>query len=177
VPIQLLADRWIDKYARPWTLQLADLKSRLEEGSMQPRHVHQVFIRTTKERLWEAIVSPELTRQYFYDTTVQSDFEPGSPVVYLSADGEPELDGAVLEISPPTRLVMSCRFLFDEEASKDPPSRITYEIEEAGPLCKLTVTHEFDGDCTSARIAESGWSYILSALKTLLETGAPLARS
>jgi uncharacterized protein YndB with AHSA1/START domain len=145
------------------------------EAVQTPRHVFSIYIRTTPERLWEAITSPEFTQRYYHGSMVESDWRPGSPMVYRMPDGSTAIDGAVLEADPPRRLVTTTRFLFDETAAGERPSRVTWEIEPAGPACKLTLVHDdFDGNTAAYRITEGGWVYILSGLKTLLETGEPL---
>src|SRR5262245_4637773 len=99
VPIRLIHDRWISKYAAPWVEALGDLKSALEGMTMdQPRHVFEVYIRTTPEQLWTAITSPEFTRRYFYATAVESEWQPGSPFRYRQDDGAIALSGEVLEV-------------------------------------------------------------------------------
>ena len=177
VPIQLVADRWISRYARPFAHALAAL-STLEEETMHhvPRHVHQAVVRASAERVWEAVTCGEQTRRYYYGTAVESDFVPGSPIVYRSDDGTAEIDGAIIEAAAPHRLVLSCRFLFDDDAAAERPSRVTWEVADQGDgLCLVTVTHDdFDAASATERIVEGGWTLIVSGLKTLLETGEPL---
>jgi uncharacterized protein YndB with AHSA1/START domain len=139
-------------------------------------HVHQVFIRATAEQIWEAITKPEFTIKYFYGTRVESDLAVGSPFVYRAGDSDELLvDGEVLESDPPKRLSVSWRFLYDPELAAEEPSRVTWEIEpQEGGYCKFTAVHDGLGD-KSAEHASGGWTYIVSGLKTLLETGEPLA--
>ncbi len=176
VPIQLIADRWISRYAAPWVSGLADLKHTLEapRPMAAPKQVYEIFIRTTPERLWQALTDGELTKQYYYGTEVRSDLEVGKPFVYLE-DGRTVLDGEILEIDPPRRLVTTFSALWSPELEADPPSRITYEVEPMGSACKLTMIHDgFDSETLTYREVAGGWSYILCGLKTLLETGEPL---
>ena len=107
VPIQLIADRWISRYAAPWVTGLADLKQTLEADSPMsaPKQVYEIFIRTTPERLWQALTDGELSRQYYFNTEVRSDLEVGKPFQYFGDDGVMHLDGEILEIDPPRRLV------------------------------------------------------------------------
>jgi len=107
VPIQLLADRWISRYAKPWTTGLADLKHTLEASAPMSslKHVYEVFIRTTPEKLWAALVEPAITERYFHATRVASDWQPGSPLTYTNPDGSIAIDGHVVEADPPRRLV------------------------------------------------------------------------
>ena len=177
VPIQLIADRWISRYAAPWVSGLADLKHTLEApGPMSaPKQVYEIFIRTTPERLWQAITDGELTKQYYYGTEVRSDLEPARPFQYFGGDGNLMLDGEIVEIDPPRRLVTTFAAVWDPATAGDRPSRVTWEIEPMGATCKLTLTHDdFDGETATYRNVAGGWSFILSGLKSVLETGEPL---
>ncbi len=143
--------------------------------SSGPRHVYEVYIRTTKEKLWQAITDPAFTRRYYYDTAVESDWKVGSPITYRSADHQAVLDGKILAIEPGKKLVTTFVMAMDPEAKKDRPSRVTFEIEPLGEVCKLTLVHDdFDGETRTFKSVESGWTPVLSGLKTLLETGTPL---
>ena len=141
----------------------------------QTTQVFRVFIRATPERIWEAITKTEFTQKYFYGTTVESSFEVGAPILSHGADGSLMRDGEVLESDPPRKLVTTWRSLWDPEIAAEPPSRVTFEIEPGeGGVCQVTVVH--DQLEKSPRTAGSidGWTYILSGLKTLLETGQPM---
>jgi len=177
VPIRSIHDRWISLYAEPWAAALAGLKDQLEATmESKPKHVFQNWIRTTPEALWKAIIDPELTRKYFYGTVVQTDWKVGSPIAYIDTDGAHALDGKVVEVVPNRRLVVTFEMTHNEKANDDPPSRVVWEIEPQGELCKLVVTHDgFEAETETYRSVGSGWPYILSGLKTLLETGQPMA--
>jgi uncharacterized protein YndB with AHSA1/START domain len=180
VPIRRVFDRWTSKYAKPFTRALADLKHNLEGADMTtpgPRHVYEIFIRTTPQKLWDAITNPDLTRQYFYGSSVKSDWKVGSPVEHLGGDGKAMLQGKILEAEPPRRLVttFAATFGHDADTRKDPPSRVTWEIEPRGEVCKLTLVHDdFESETATYKSAGPGWNPVLSGLKTLLETGKPL---
>ena len=140
--------------------------------------VYCVFIRATPEQIWEAITKPEFTSRYFYGSNVDSTFEPGAPYRGLSADREQVwVDGVVKEAEPPHRLVHTWRALYDAETAAEQHSRVSWEIEQQdGGISKLTVVHdELDRSPRTAENVAGGWMYILSGLKTLLETGRPLA--
>jgi uncharacterized protein YndB with AHSA1/START domain len=144
----------------------------------QATQVYSIFIRATAEQVWDAITNPEFTQKYFYGSRIESSFEPGEPYKGLSGDGSEKLvDGEVLEASPPSKLVTTWRALYDPETAKEPHSRVSWEIEPAGEgIVQLTVVH--DGLEAAPKTAENvagGWSYVLSGLKTLLETGRPLS--
>ena len=141
-----------------------------------PKHVYEIYIRTTPEKLWNAITSPDMTRQYFYGTAVESDWKVGSAVRHMQDNGEPALDGRILEIVPQKKLVTTFAAVHNPASAKDRPSRVTWEIQALGEVCKLTLTHDdFDGITETYKQVGSGWNPVLSGLKTLLETGKPLA--
>jgi uncharacterized protein YndB with AHSA1/START domain len=139
-------------------------------------NVHQVFIRATPEEIWDAITKPEFTVKYFYGTRVESDLAIGSAFLYRAGDSEELLvEGEVLESDPPRRLSVTWRFLYDPELAAEEPSRVTWEIEpQEGGYCKFTAIHEGLGPKAAEQV-QGGWPYIVSGLKTLLETGKPLA--
>jgi uncharacterized protein YndB with AHSA1/START domain len=144
----------------------------------QATQVYSIFIRATAEQVWDAITKPEFTQKYFYGSRVESSFEPGEPYEGFSGDRSEKLvDGEVLEASPPSKLVTTWRALYDPETAKEPHSRVSWEIEPAGEgIVRLTVVH--DGLEAAPKTAENvagGWSYVLSGLKTVLETGQPLS--
>jgi uncharacterized protein YndB with AHSA1/START domain/DNA-binding transcriptional ArsR family regulator len=176
VPIRLIHDRWIGKYAEPWASGLADLKTRLEGEAMdrRPRHVFQVYIRTTPEQLWQAITDPEITARWFHRSRVDSRWRAGEPVRYF-IDNELVVDGEVLDADPPKRLVTTWAFRRSPDTRDDPPSRVIWEIEPSGDMCKLTLVHDgFANETETYRSVGSGWPFILSSLKSLLETGEAL---
>lgn len=145
----------------------------------QATQVYQLFIKATPERIWEAITSPEFTTKYFHGSYVDSTFEPGSPYNGYSTDRSQHwVDGEVLEASPPQRLQHTWRSLYDPEAAAEPHSRVTWEIEpQPDGTCLLTVVHDQleRSPKTSESVSGTGWIAVLSGLKTLLETGRPLA--
>jgi uncharacterized protein YndB with AHSA1/START domain/DNA-binding transcriptional ArsR family regulator len=177
VPIRLISDRWISRYAEPWVNAMADLKTTLEakRPMSTPKQVYEIFIHATPERVWQGITDGELTRQYYYGGAVRSDLTVGSPFMYVNDTGTTLLDGEILEIDAPRRLVTTFSAVWDPATAGDRPSRITYEIEPQGPLTKLTMIHDdFDGETATYKAVAGGWSYVLSGLKTLLETGKPM---
>ena len=173
VPIRLIADRWISRYAEPLVEAMAHIKHSVESRTMSesPRHVYEVYIAATPEQVWRALTESEFTKQYYYGNTVESDWKPGSPMVYRGADGEPSIECEVVEADPPRRLVHTFFFPGTDES----PSRCTWSIEARGSASLLVLTHdEFDGETSTYRSVAHGWVPILSGLKTLLETGRPL---
>jgi uncharacterized protein YndB with AHSA1/START domain/DNA-binding transcriptional ArsR family regulator len=177
VPIRLIHDRWIGKYSEPWVGALADLKVSLEGAAMdRPRHVFQVYIRTTPEQLWQAITDSRFTQRYFHQSRVESTWQPGDRLAYWIND-DLVVDGKVLESDPPRKLVQTWSFRRQSELREDPPSRVTWEIEPLGAeTCKLTLLHDdFPTETLTFRSVGSGWPKVLSSLKSLLETGEPLS--
>ena len=143
----------------------------------QTTQVYSVFIRATPEQVWDGITKPEFTTRYFYGTKIDSTFEPGAPYLSVAGDGgETLVDGEVLESDPPRMLKHTWRALYDPETASEPHSRVTWEIEpQEGGVTKLTVTHDqLEAAPKTAVSVAGGWSYVLSGLKTLLETGEPL---
>jgi uncharacterized protein YndB with AHSA1/START domain len=137
--------------------------------------VYQVFIRAMPEQIWEAITTPDFTVRYFHGariTVADGKYRSFGP------DGSVWGDDTVLESDPPRRLVHGWRSLYDPELAAEPTSRVTWEIEtgEQG-VCKLTVTHDqLEGaPKTADSVSGAGWMFVLSGLKTLLETGEPLS--
>ena len=144
----------------------------------QATQVYAVFIRATPEQVWDAITKPEFTTKYFHGTRIESTFEPGAPYLSLAADGDQQLvDGEVLESDPPRTLKHTWRALYDPETAAEPHSRVTWEIEaQEGGVTKLTVTHDqLESAPKTAESVAGGWEYVLSGLKTVLETGEPLS--
>lgn len=182
VPVQLIHDRWVSKYTRPQATALADLKDQLERGetmSAAPSQVYQVFIKASPQQVWDAITKPEFTTRYFFGSRVETSGEAGTPIRHRAPDSD-ELwgDDAVLESDPPRRFVHTWRSLYDEDLAAEPASRVTWEIEpQPGDVCKLTVIHDqLERSPKTAASVSGGWMFVISGLKTLLETGEPLTQ-
>jgi uncharacterized protein YndB with AHSA1/START domain len=136
------------------------------------------YIRATPAEVWAAITDPDMTSRYFYGSRIQSTYEPGSPIRGMAGDGATVMsDGEILEVDAPRRLQYTWRALFDPAAAEEPPSRVTYDLaaQDDGTVC-LTLRHDQldEAPVTTANVMV-GWSYILSGLKTLVETGEPMA--
>jgi uncharacterized protein YndB with AHSA1/START domain len=169
VPIRLVHDRWVSKFAEPWVAGLSDLKERLERTMEK---VYELYIRTTPERLWEAITDPEVRAKYSFGNVVHSDWTEGSTYTATNpkfGDGA-LMDGENVEVDPPRRLVQTFRAHWGEAVEAEGTSRVTWEIEPVGDSCRLTVIHDQlrDGACDELY---GGWPMILSGLKTWLESG------
>ena len=168
VPIRLVHDRWVSKYAEPWAATLSGLKTQLESPMEK---VFEIYIRTTPERLWEAITDPEIRSKYQFGNRISSDFTAGSrfEMNHAGAPG-PLGEGVNLEVDPPRRLVQSMVALWSDEVKGEGTTRVTWEIEPVGDSCRLTVTHDEMREGANSEIY-GGWPMILSGLKTWLETG------
>ena len=168
VPIRLVHDRWVSKFAEPWVAGLSDLKARLERPMEK---VFEIYIKTTPERLWSAIVDPAQRARYSFGVSVASDWTPGSAYRGTARDGAmPIYAGENLEVDPPRRLVQSYRAEWGEDVKAEGTSRVTWEIEPVADSCRLTVIHDELPEGANEQLY-GGWPMILSGLKTWLETG------
>ncbi|HEY2319820.1 MAG TPA: SRPBCC domain-containing protein [Solirubrobacteraceae bacterium] len=185
-PINDISERWIDRYEQQRVHALADLKRALENPPMdKPSFVYTTYIRTTPDRLWEALTSPAFTQRY-WTAALETDWKPGSEMawnLYGVTVAHPEQ--VVLEADPPRRLSYTWHTFTPElaraagvneerfaAAAAEPRSRVTFELQPAGDAVKLTVVHDgFPDDSTAAQLVSNGWPRVLSRLKTLLETG------
>jgi uncharacterized protein YndB with AHSA1/START domain len=151
--------------------------------------VYRVYIKATPQAIWDAITKPEWSERYGYGGQVEYDLRPGGAYRALTSEamrsmGSPDvaIDGEVLEADPPHKLVQTWRMVMDEETTAEGFTRLTWEIEEReGGVTRLTVIHDLEGAPKLANLlsggaedagAGGGWSWVLSDLKTLLETGA-----
>jgi len=150
---------------------------------------HRIFVKATAEEVWDALTRPGWTQKYGFRAAVHYDMRPGG--IYLAFASGPMrmrgardviIDGEVIAADPPNRLVQTWHVLFDEQAAAEADTRLTWEIAESDTgVTAVTVRHELDGaprtaDLVAGRHAGlGGWTWILSDLKSLLETGRPLA--
>jgi DNA-binding transcriptional ArsR family regulator len=176
VPIRLVHDRWVSKYAAPWASALSELKRDLEEQTMEK--VFEIYIKATPERIWQAITDPALRRRFTFGVGVESEWTPGSRYTATTgpetvSPGMPISEGENLEVDPPRRLVQSFRALWGADVVAEGTSRVTWEIERVADSCRLTVTHDQLRDGANDQLY-GGWPMVLSGLKTLLETGDDL---
>jgi uncharacterized protein YndB with AHSA1/START domain len=156
--------------------------------------VYRVYIKATPQAIWDAITKPEWTERYGYCGRVDFDLRPGGKYTGYSSEGmrvmgapEVAVDGEVLEADPPHKLVQTFRMAMDEAMAAQGFTRLTYEIEERkNGVSRLTLTHELEGAPMLAVLmsggmedegAGGGWNWVLSGLKTLLETGQSLDAS
>ncbi len=170
VPIRLVHDRWVSKYAEPWAAALSDLKTRLESPMEK---IFEIYIKTTPERLWEAITDSDIRSKYQFGMKINSDWTPGGRFEMAPDGGDLLGEGENLEVDPPRKLVQTMRALWGEDVKAEGTSRITWEIEPVGDSCHLTVTHDQLREGANEELF-GGWPMILSGLKTWLETGEVL---
>ena len=150
-------------------------------------YVHQIYIRAAQQAIWDAITSPEWNAKYGYQAVSEYDLKPGGKYRALAnpqmrSYGLPEvmIDGEVLEVKPPAKLVQTYRWLFNDQHRAEGFTRLTFEIEPTSSgFCRLTVTHDVTGAPMMGAATQStfneqgsgGWNWILSDMKSLLETG------
>ena len=176
VPIRLIHDRWVSKYTGPMAAALVELKSVLEADAVPGDNVqvYQIVIRTSPERLWQALTESSFSRRYPFYMNIDSTFELGAPIRFVDDASHVAVEGEILESDPPRRLVYTWVIRYDPKYSAE-TSRVTWEIEPRGDgVCRLTLTHDVTNAPLTAPHVTNGWPFILSGIKTLLETGEPL---
>jgi uncharacterized protein YndB with AHSA1/START domain/DNA-binding transcriptional ArsR family regulator len=178
MPIQDIADRWISSFAKPWTQTISNLKNQLERTNAmttKPKHVYVSIIKTTPQKLWQALTDGKITPAYYYGSTFEGEVKAGSEYRYVAPDGGQILSGKIIEVNAPHKLVATFKGEWMPGMENDAPTRVTYEIQQQGDCCRLTLTHdEFEGETATYQNTGGGWPGILSGLKTLLETGQSL---
>jgi uncharacterized protein YndB with AHSA1/START domain len=142
------------------------------------RFVYVTYIRTTADKLWEALTNPAFTRKYWFGCWQDSAWTAGSSWTLLLPDGRVADAGEVLQIDPPNRLVLKWRNEFRPELKGEGFSQATFQLEQTGEVVKLTVIHEIERkESQLIKAVSNGWPAILSSLKSLLETGEGLDRT
>ena len=144
----------------------------------KPSFVYVTYIATTPDRLWAALTNAEFTERYMFGRRVESTWQVGAPVRYIGREGTLSDSGEVLESNPPRRLVFTWRVEFDDALRREGYSKVTFELEPLGGEVKLTVIHDElrEGSGVLKGIS-MGWPKAIASLKSLLETGRPLAVS
>lgn len=141
----------------------------------KPEFVYTTFIKTTPERLWHALTDKAFTASYWFNCSLTSDWKVGSRM-HMDRDDRVMNECVVLESDPPRRLSYSWLTVFDEAMKQEHPSRVTFVLEPSHGAVKLTVTHEGFPEASKTLPSISvGWPLVLSSLKSILETGQPLA--
>ena len=138
--------------------------------------VYVTYIRTTPQKLWQALTTPEFTRQFSFGMTQDSTWQPGAPWKMVFPDGRIADTGTVVEIEPERRYVLSWQNEFMPDMKAEGPTRMTCLLEPLDGSVKLTIIHEMEKDASKfIGAVSSGWPMILSGLKTWLETGEAMA--
>jgi uncharacterized protein YndB with AHSA1/START domain len=142
---------------------------------MSDRFIYVTYIRTSQQKLWDALLKPEFQRLYWFGAHHESEWKKGAAWKIVFQDGRIADSGEVLEIDPPNRLVLKWRNEWNPEIKAEGYSRCEFNLEPAGDTIKLTVTHSMEGAGTKfIQGVSGGWPKILSSLKSLLETGNAL---
>ena len=172
IPIRLVHDRWVSKYAEPWAAGLTGLKSELEKTMEETMEkVFEIYIKTTPERLWQAITDSEIRSKYQFGGRITSDWTTGSSFRMGHPNGSTLLgEGVNLEVDPPRRLVQNMVALWGDDVKSEGTSRITWEIEPVGDSCRLTVTHDQLREGANEQLY-GGWPMILSGPQDLAGDG------
>jgi DNA-binding transcriptional ArsR family regulator/uncharacterized protein YndB with AHSA1/START domain len=182
VPIRLVHDRWINKFTEPWAGALSALKAHLEHDPDRgascmsiPTHVYEAYIRCSPEAAWRALTDGDQTVHYYYGTRLEAEWTPGSSLRYLADDGTVVADGEVLAAEEPSRLEMLFHPRWDPELEAEGPVRMVWLVEAQGELTSVRVEyHDLDPASRTYEDFAGGIPFIVSGLKTLLETGAPI---
>lgn len=176
VPIQMVYERWVSKYAQPWAQALTGLKQQIEGKAMMDKHIQRIFIQTTPERLWQALTDGGMTRLYYFGSEVESDWTVGSGYRYPIPTGGTYVEGEIVVCEPPHKLVTTFKPVWQYPDAHPPVSQVTWLIEPVGEACKLTLVHDqIDLADPKTQDLLEGWARITSGMKTLLETGQPLS--
>jgi uncharacterized protein YndB with AHSA1/START domain/DNA-binding transcriptional ArsR family regulator len=176
VPMKLIQDRWISRFAEPRVGAITEVKALSETGGRgmdKPLHVYKTYINATPAEVWQAITDPDHTVQYYYGTRVESDWQVGSTINYRYPDGRLASDGEILAIDEPKRLEMTFRPLWDEELEQEGAVREIWSLEEVNGMVELAIEMYDIGPRTLEDFKE-GLPYIVAGLKTLVETGRSL---
>jgi len=178
IPIQEVADRWIGAYQRTPAASLTHLKRTLEgETAVKDRFVYVIYIMSTPDKIWGALTDAALNRQFWFGMHQESDFKKGSPWSIVGEDGKVWDKGSIVEADPPNKLVIAWTHQQRPELTAEGESLCTLTLEDAPGSVKLTCVHEIDvADSNFIKAVSNGWPAIFSALKSLLEKDAEMAR-
>lgn len=177
VPIQMVQERWITKFAERKVRTMTQLKSELESAASNaaPDHIYEVIINVSPTIVWNAIVDGDVTQQYFYGTRVESTWKTGDRITYAYPNGDLAAEGTILAIDPGTMVDMIFQPLWDDEMIADGPAREIWRVEDFSGAAKLTIElYDTPAGTKTHTDFVSGFPYIVSGMKTLLETGKSL---
>jgi len=174
VPLRLIYLRWISKFDETRIEGIFEMKNNNEAKTQEVKmngFMYQIVISSSAERVWESLTNPEFTQKFWFGRSVKSDWKVGSSVSIVTPEGVIEAKGEVVEFQINKRL--SYTWLSAKETIEE-ISTVVFELQEMGPLTKLTILHDIDADKASFQQAAAGWTFILCGLKTFLETGAAM---
>ncbi len=174
VPLMLIYARWISKFDESRIVGLYGIKRELEKNTQEVNmkgFMYQIVIAASAEKVWESLTSPDFTQKFWFGRKVQSDWKADSDVRIITPEGGEEVRGKVLEYTPYTRL--SYTWQTPDNKAED-ATTVVFELQEMGPMTKVTLLHDIDADSAKFNQAAAGWTFILCGLKTFLETGAPM---
>jgi len=149
----------------------------MSAANSKPAFHYEIYIGAPADRVWQGLVDGDLTKEYVYGTRFECKLKKGEPYAYVGDGGFKVVDGEILDVEPKRRLSMTWSAHWDESTQADRPSRVTYELAPSGPgTTKLRLVHDnFDADTATYKGSVEGWPLMLSSLKSLLESGKPLA--
>lgn len=133
--------------------------------------VYQIIIAASAEKVWNSLTKPEFTQKFWFGRRVESDWKLGSIVSVITPEGAEEVKGELLEFQPFTRLSYTWK---TPDVTAEEATTVVFELQEMGPMVKLTILHDMDAENAKFQQAAAGWTMILCGLKTFLETGAPM---
>lgn len=174
VPLRLIYLRWISKFDETRIGGIFDMKNNIEATAQEVKmngFMYQIVIAASSEKVWESLTNPEFTQKFWFGRSVVSDWKVGSAVSIVTPEGNAEATGEVIEFQPNKRL--SYTWLSAKETIEE-ISTVVFELQEMGPLTKLTILHDIDADKASFQQAAAGWTFILCGMKTFLETGSSM---
>jgi uncharacterized protein YndB with AHSA1/START domain len=152
-------------------------KANLDPRNFKPAIVYTIYIAAPPEKVWQALTTAEFSRQYFSGFAIEADLKVGGAFIARAPDGSVHISGEVIECDPPRKLTVTWNVNWPALVQKLGPTLVTYEIEQAGDVVKLTMLQSHDRDISDDILSggRAGWPAILSSLKSLLETGRALA--
>lgn len=145
-------------------------------NNKQLRYEYEIYIGASPDKVWQGLTDGDFTQQYVYGTRMEGNFKKGSPYAFVGDGNFKVVEGEILEVLPQKRLAFTWSAHWDEGVSKDPVSRVTYELSPAGThVTKLVIVHDqFAGETATYKGSTAAWPLMLSSLKSLLESGKPL---
>ncbi len=133
--------------------------------------IYQIVIASSTQQVWESLTKPEFTQKFWFGRSIISDWKVGSQVSIITPEGKEEVQGEVIVYEVPKRLSYTWK---TPDISPEKATTVVFELQEMGPMVKLTILHDIDADDAKFQQAAAGWTFILCGLKTFLETGKPM---